>query len=146
MAEYVATQRTCAGVLLLSGALPLAVLGSTGWPAGVPAQIHYTAADPFGSQEWLDALASDIRTAGGPVEIFDYPGTGHLFTDPSLPAEYDQQATSLLWNAPWHSVAHRTATPIEKRRPLVRRREPPSVPRGQRSGAPASPVVSPAWT
>jgi dienelactone hydrolase len=97
MAEYVATQSACAGVLLLSGALPLAVLGSAGWPARVPAQIHYTAADPFRNQEWLDTLASDIRAAGGPVEIFDYPGTGHLFTDPSLPAEYDEQATSLLW-------------------------------------------------
>jgi hypothetical protein len=28
--------------------------------------------------------------------IFDYPGTGHLFTDASLPDEYDEAATEQL--------------------------------------------------
>src|SRR5664280_1201508 len=41
MSEYVANQRRGAGVLMLSGALPLDMLGATAWPAGVPAQIHY---------------------------------------------------------------------------------------------------------
>ena len=31
------------------------------------------------------------------MEVFDYPATGHLFTDASLPDEYDAQATDLLW-------------------------------------------------
>ena len=30
--------------------------------------------------------------------MFDYAGTGHLFTDPSLPDEYDEQAAELLWS------------------------------------------------
>ena len=39
-----------------------------------------------------------VRSSGAPIEIFDYPGAGHLFTDASLPAEYDAQATNLLWS------------------------------------------------
>jgi dienelactone hydrolase len=87
MAEYVATVRPVGGVLMLSGALPVNVLGASGWPAEVNAQIHYTDADPFRNQEWIDAVAAQ-----------DYPGAGHLFTDASLPAEYDEQAAELLWS------------------------------------------------
>ncbi|MCZ2839882.1 dienelactone hydrolase family protein [Modestobacter sp. VKM Ac-2985] len=96
MAEYVATRRRCAGLLLFSGALPLDVLGAA-WPTGLPVQIHYSLDDPFRRQEWIDAVASDATRGGGRVETFDYPGTGHLFTDPSLPTEYDPAATELLW-------------------------------------------------
>ncbi len=97
MAEYVATQRPCSGVLMLSGALPVPMLGAETWPAAVPAQIHYSEHDPFRSQEWIDAVVSDVRAAGASIEVFDYPGSGHLFTDPSLPDEYDEQAAALLW-------------------------------------------------
>jgi len=97
MAEYVATQRACSGVLMLSGALPILMLGATGWPTGVPAQIHYSQGDPRRRQEWTEAAVEEIRSAGASVEVFDYPGAGHLFTDPSLAAEYDEQATALLW-------------------------------------------------
>lgn len=98
MAEYVATQRACGGVLMLSGALPLAMLGASSWPAGVPAQIHYTVGDRFRRQEGIDAVVGAVRAAGGQVETFDYPGSGHLFTDPTLPAEYDEQSAELLWS------------------------------------------------
>jgi len=97
MAEYVATQRTCSGVLMLSGALPVQMLGAQAWPAAVPAQIHYTQRDPRRRQEWIDTVVNDVRAAGAQVEVFDYPGDGHLFTDPSLPDEYDEQAATLLW-------------------------------------------------
>lgn len=30
------------------------------------------------------------------AEVFDYPGAGHLFTDP-VPAEYDEETSALLW-------------------------------------------------
>ena len=30
--------------------------------------------------------------------MFDYPGSGHLFTDPTLPAEYDPVATEAFWS------------------------------------------------
>lgn len=98
MAEFVATMRPVGGVLMLSGALDLAMIGADAWPAGVPAQIHYTTADPFRNQAWIDAVAAQVRSAGASVEVFDYPGAGHLFTDPSLPTEYDAHAADLLWS------------------------------------------------
>lgn len=97
MAEYVATRRRVAGVVMLSGALPLDMLEVAEWPAGVPAQIHYALGDPFRSQDWIDAVAAAVRTAGAELEVFDYPGSGHLFTDASLSDEYDPAAAELLW-------------------------------------------------
>ena len=98
MAEYVVTQRSCGGALLVAGALPLAVLGVDAWPAGVPVQVHHTDGDPKHAPEWLDAFVADVRRAQAPVEVFGYPGEGHLFTDPSLPAEYDERAAELFWS------------------------------------------------
>jgi len=42
-------------------------------------------------------VAGAVTAAGGQVESFDYPGDGHLFTDASLPDEYDQDSAELLW-------------------------------------------------
>lgn len=97
MSEYVAQRRRVAGVLMLSGALPLDLLGASEWPAGVPAQIHYTLHDPFRRQEWIDAVTGVIRSAGARVEIFDYAGGSHLFTDGSLPDEYEPENAQMLW-------------------------------------------------
>ena len=97
MAEFVALQGRCAGVLMISGALPLAMLGASAWPPRVPVQLHAADADPMRHQEWNDAFLADVRAAGSPVEVFDYPVSGHLFTDPSLRGEYDAAATELLW-------------------------------------------------
>ena len=97
MAEFVATRRRCSGVLLLSGALPVSMLGAAGWPERVPAQIHYMSGDPRRHREWVEALVAEMRAADAPVEQFDYDGHGHLFTDPTLPEEYDADATELLW-------------------------------------------------
>jgi dienelactone hydrolase len=98
MAEYVATQRRCAGLVMFCGALPLAVLGATGWPAGVPVQLHVAEGDPLRNQEWDDAFLADVAAAGAPAEVFEYPVTGHLFTDPGLPDEFDAAATELAWS------------------------------------------------
>jgi len=97
IAEYAATQRRVAGVVMISGALPVEMFGADSWPAGVPAQIHYTAGDPFRRQEWVDAVAASVRAAGAPVELFDYPGAGHLFTDASLADEYQSAEAALMW-------------------------------------------------
>jgi dienelactone hydrolase len=97
MAEYVATRRKTSGVLMFSGALPLTMIGISEWPHGVPAQIHYTVDDPFRLQEGVDAVAASVRAAGASVELFDYPGQGHLFTDKSLPKEYDANSAEILW-------------------------------------------------
>lgn len=97
MAEHVAMQRPVAGVIMLSGALPLSFLGAPAWPTGVPAQIHYAVDDPFREPGWEDEVAAAVATAGGEVERYTYPGAGHLFTDASLPAEHDPVAAEQLW-------------------------------------------------
>ncbi len=97
MAEFVAVRRRVSGVLMLSGALPLETLGADAWPEETPAQIHYTRDDPLRQQEGIDKLAASIRAAGASLQMFDYPGRGHLFTDASLPEEYDADAAELLW-------------------------------------------------
>lgn len=98
MAEYVAatTPGVC-GALLFSGALDPAMIGVESWPTTVPAQIHYTTDDPFRDQSWIDAVEAMVRKSGAQIELFDYPGTGHLFTDQSVPAEYQPQEAELLW-------------------------------------------------
>lgn len=96
IAEYIATQRRVAGVVMISGALPVEMLGADSWPAAVPAQMHYTKGDPFRRQEWADAVAASIRAAGAPIELFEYPGAGHLFTDASLADEYQPAEAALL--------------------------------------------------
>ncbi|RBY80145.1 dienelactone hydrolase [Blastococcus sp. TF02-09] len=97
MAEHVALQGRCAGVLMVSGALPLAMLGAAAWPPAVRVQLHSAEDDPMRHREWDDDFLTTARASGAPVEVFDYPVSGHLFTDPSLPGEYDAPATELLW-------------------------------------------------
>lgn len=97
MAEYLALTRPVAGVLLHGGAVDPAMLEQGPWPAGVPVQIHCMTHDPWREQEMIDALAAAVRAAGATAEVFDYPGTGHLFTDASLADEYDEQAAELSW-------------------------------------------------
>jgi dienelactone hydrolase len=98
MAEFVATARPgeVAGVVMLSGSLPLEMLGAQ-WPAGVPAQIHYTLDDPFRNEEWVQSVAATVREAGGECEVFDYPGSGHVFTDASKADEFQPEEARLLW-------------------------------------------------
>ena len=99
MAVHVATQHAVSGVLMIGGAIPASALGSDArWPAGVPAQTHSTLDDPWREQDMIDQAVLDVQSAGGVLEVFDYPGTGHLFTDASLPAEYDPVGTELLWS------------------------------------------------
>jgi dienelactone hydrolase len=97
VAAHVATQRRVSGVLMIAGAVPVSWLGAT-WPAGVPAQTHSTRDDPWREQEEIDQTVRDVEAGGGSIEVFDYPGSGHLFTDPTLPDEYDPLATETFWS------------------------------------------------
>ena len=99
MAGYVATQRRVSGVLMIAGAIPVSGFGDgVTWPRGVPAQSHATLDDPWREQEEIDDAVRDIEAGGGTIEIFDYPGSGHLFTDPTLPDEYDEATTEHFWS------------------------------------------------
>jgi dienelactone hydrolase len=99
VAAYVATRRAVSGVLQFSGVNVLEWFGDdAAWPAGVDSQGHQTLGDPFREDEIAEQAVRDVTAAGGTLELFDYPGNGHLFTDPSLPDEYDAEATELMWS------------------------------------------------
>lgn len=99
VAGYVATRRAVSGVLQLSGLNLVEWLGEgAAWPVGVDSQGHQTLGDPFREDEITEQAVRDVAAAGGTLDLFDYPGAGHLFTDPTLPDEYDPGATELLWS------------------------------------------------
>lgn len=107
-AVFVATRRAVSGVLQFAGFNVLEWFGpDAAWPAGVDTQVHQSIDDPWREEEFAEQAARDVTSAGGHVEIFDYPGTGHLFTDASLPDEYDAEATELLWSRVLPFVASR---------------------------------------
>lgn len=83
--------RAAGALLFHAGGVPK----KTSWQAGVPLQIHYAIGD-----EWIDAgapelLVASVAEAGANAAQFVYPGSAHLFTDPSAP-EYDADLARLL--------------------------------------------------
>jgi dienelactone hydrolase len=97
MAEYVAVKRIVRGVLLFSAAADPAWF-KVPWPRGVPVQVHYTLNDPWREQDGIDALVAAVKAAGATIEVFDYPGSGHLFTDRTLTDEYQPAEAELMWS------------------------------------------------
>jgi dienelactone hydrolase len=80
------------GALLFHGCVSPSELG-TSWPKAVPLQIHMMDDD-----EWTaaDRAAAEALVETTPAaELFLYPGSGHLFADPSS-GDYDEAATGLL--------------------------------------------------
>ncbi len=99
VAVFVAIRRAVAGVLQFSGLNVVEWFGAdAAWPAGVDTQSHQTLGDQFRDDDLTDEAHRDVTTAGGRLELFDYAGDGHLFTDPTRPDEYDAEATELLWS------------------------------------------------
>ena len=78
--------------ILYSGCVPPSEFGGP-WPESVPLQIHMKDADPWGEEDRpaAEALVKEVEDA----ELFVYPGSGHIFTEPDL-ADYDAQAAGLL--------------------------------------------------
>ena len=99
MAMHLATTRRVSGILQLAGAIPPSGFGDgRSWPSGLPGQTHSTLEDPWREQDAIDQAVAEAAAAGARLQVFDYPGAGHLFTDPSLPDEYDPEATEALWS------------------------------------------------
>ncbi len=94
-AQQLAQTRTGArGALLFHSCVPTSEFGS-GWPDGVPVQIHGMDADPFFADEGdIDAARALVEEAES-AELFVYPGDQHLFADSSL-SSYDSEAAALL--------------------------------------------------
>ena len=80
------------GALLYHGALPPSEFGGP-WPDGVPLQIHFMDEDPWAEEDRpaAEALVKEVEDA----ELFIYPGSGHLFADPTS-NDYDERAANLL--------------------------------------------------
>ena len=78
------------GALLFHGGGPLSWF-ETGWPKGVPLQVHVMESDRWYEPDLIAQLIRDVPGA----ELFLYPGDGHLFADETLP-DYDPAAAALL--------------------------------------------------
>jgi len=82
------------GAVLLEACVPASEFG-TGWPEGVPVQVHGMEHDPFFGLEGDIDAARELVASVDDGELFVYPGDVHLFTDSSLPS-YDEAATALV--------------------------------------------------
>lgn len=81
-----------AGVLLLHG---VASVPDTVRP-GLPVQLHIAEPDEYDPPEDVARWRKLMTDRGAQVEVFGYPGVGHLYTDPDLP-DYDGPASELTW-------------------------------------------------
>ncbi|MFI1863461.1 dienelactone hydrolase family protein [Streptomyces jumonjinensis] len=81
------------GLLLLHGTSDIAENASVD---ELPVQLHVADPDPFEPHDWLTAWYLGMGRAGADVEVYRYPGAGHLFTDPGLP-DYDAEAADRTW-------------------------------------------------
>jgi|SRR5215218_7661169 len=94
-AHYFAVTRPGArGLLLMHGTAPAVSLGEAAWPRDMAAQLHKKERDPLMDEAGVEALE---RSAGGSLEVFRYPGEGHLFADPAGP-DYDEPAAERMLN------------------------------------------------
>ncbi|KIF70310.1 dienelactone hydrolase [Streptomyces sp. AcH 505] len=81
------------GLLLLHGTSDIAENASVD---ELPVQLHVAEPDPFETDDWLNAWYLRMRQVGADVEIYRYPGAGHLYTDPELP-DHDAEAAEQTW-------------------------------------------------
>lgn len=81
------------GLLLLHGTSDIAENASVD---ELPVQLHVADPDPFESHDWQTSWYLQMQRTGADVEVYRYPGAGHLFTDPELP-DFDQDAAELTW-------------------------------------------------
>lgn len=62
----------------------------------LPVQLHVADPDPFETHDWLNSWYLQMQRTGADVEVYRYPGAGHLFTDPELP-DHDAASAELAW-------------------------------------------------
>jgi dienelactone hydrolase len=95
-AQYFAATRPGArGAVIMNAVTPLETVGVEAWPGGVPVQAHYKAGDPWVDAGEVEEFEGSASASGALVEIYTYPGGGHLFADPEAP-EYDPAAAELM--------------------------------------------------
>ncbi len=87
--QLAATRPHAVGCVLFHCGVPLQYLGpgfteDSTWPEHVPLQMHIADQDPFDDAPVCQAIAAGSTAA----ELHLYPGSTHLFTDPTSP-DYD---------------------------------------------------------
>ena len=103
-AELLAASRPGArGAILMHAPLPIRALGWKRWPATCPVQVHFAEKDPLRQPHVVEAFAASVRQAGARFEQHDYPGSGHLFTDPGRPG-YNAAASARMFERVCHFV------------------------------------------
>ena len=90
--ELAQTRPDAKGALLYHSGIPSSEFGGP-WPPTVPLQIHIMENDPLADEDI--PAAKELAGEADDGELFLYPGSGHLFADPSS-EDYDEQAASLL--------------------------------------------------
>ncbi|MFJ5174633.1 dienelactone hydrolase family protein [Streptomyces griseoviridis] len=81
------------GLLLLHGTSDIAPNASA---PDLPVQLHVAEPDAFETDDWLSAWYLQMGRTGADVEVYRYPGAGHLYTDPDLP-DHDAEAVEATW-------------------------------------------------
>jgi dienelactone hydrolase len=90
--ELLADRRAAAGMLILHSIAgePEAVR------PGLPMEVHIADPDEFDGPDDVRAWQQSMVDAGAVVEVFWYPGVGHVFTDPGLP-DYGAEEAETAW-------------------------------------------------
>jgi dienelactone hydrolase len=83
----------CRGLLLLHGTSDIAESAAVD---ALPVQLHVADPDAFEPGDWLNTWYLGMQRAGADLEVYRYPGAGHLYTDPGLP-DYDAEAAERTW-------------------------------------------------
>ncbi len=70
------------------------------WPNydGKAAMIHCSEEDGTSAAEGIRTAVAAIESAGGSVEVFDYPGTSHAFFNDDRPEVHDAAASAQAWD------------------------------------------------
>jgi dienelactone hydrolase len=90
--ELLADRQATAGFLILHS-----IAGEpTAVRPGLPIEVHIADPDEYDGPDDVKAWQSSMVDAGASVEVFWYPGVGHIFTDPSLP-DYGADEAELTW-------------------------------------------------
>ena len=92
---FAVTRPDTRGALLMHGTAPPQTLGGAEWPRAAPAQLHYAEGDPYLDTDNIEAFKHSVRDVDAPLEVFTYPGGGHLFADPEGP-DYDEASAKLM--------------------------------------------------
>lgn len=70
--------------------------GADGVRRGLPAHLHIAEPDVYQPAAEIAVWEQAMTDAGAAVQVFRYPGAGHLFTDPGT-ADHNGPAAALAW-------------------------------------------------